>query len=110
MCAKKETVSIDRVKRAFADTQEPHIPPTYTLHQPTQDAYSTMHTSPSSTYVITTHSGWQVYWPKKLSKTVYKGNEHQTILLIGFLLTADLDQSYQVYFFSIGCKPKQGVM
>ena len=35
---KKETVSIDRVKRAFlnTNTQEPHIPPTYTHeHIPT---------------------------------------------------------------------------
>ena len=73
VCGKKETVSIDRVKRAFTytDTQEPHIHPTYTLHQPTQDAHSTMHTRPTPTYVTTICSGRRVHWPKKLSKTVY---------------------------------------
>ena len=68
VCGKKETVSIDRVKWTFAytDTQEPHIPSTYTLHQPTQDAHSTMYTPPSLTYVTTTRSGRRVH-----CKTVY---------------------------------------
>ncbi len=51
---KKETVSIDRVKRAFlnTNTQEPHIPPTYTHeHIPTPVEKNTM---PKDNYVTTT--------------------------------------------------------
>ena len=68
---KKETVSIDRVKRAFlnTNTQEPHIPPTYTHeHIPTPVEKNTM---PKDNYVTTTRSGRRVHWPKKLCKTVY---------------------------------------
>ena len=59
--AKKETVSIDRVKRAFLDTntQEPHIPPTYTHeHILTPVEKNTM---PKDNYVTTTRSGRRVH-------------------------------------------------
>ena len=71
ICGKKETVSIDRVKRAFlnTNTQEPHIPPTYTYeHTLTPVEGNTM---PKDNYVTTTRSGRRVHWPKKLCKTVY---------------------------------------
>ena len=68
---KKETVSIDRVKRTFLNinTQEPHIPTTYT-HEHTLTPLEGNTTSEDN-YVTTTRSGRQVYWPKKLCKTVY---------------------------------------
>ena len=54
---KKETVSIDRVKRAFlnTNTQEPHIPPTYT-HEHTLTPVEG-NTTLKNNYVTTTRSG-----------------------------------------------------
>ena len=62
---KKETVSIDRVKRAFlnTNTQEPHIPSTYT-HEHTLTPVEG-NTTPKDNYVTTTRSGRRVHWPKK---------------------------------------------
>ena len=69
---KKETVSIDRVKRAFlnTNTQEPHIPPTYT-HEHILTPVKERNTMSKDNYVTTTRSGRRVHWPKKLCKTVY---------------------------------------
>ena len=68
---KKETVSIDRVKRDFlnTNTQEPHIRPTYT-HEHTLTPIEG-NTTTKDNYVTTTRSGRRVHWPKKLCKTVY---------------------------------------
>ena len=58
---KKETVSIDRVKRAFlnTNTQELHIPPTYT-HEHTLTPVEG-NTTPKVNYVTTTRSGRRVH-------------------------------------------------
>ena len=68
---KKETISIDRMKRAFVNTntQEPHIPPTYT-HGYTLTPGEGNNTTPKDNYVTTTRSGRQ-HWPKKICKTLY---------------------------------------
>ena len=66
---KKETVSINRVKRAFLNTQEPQIPPTYTReHTLTPVEGNTM---PKDNYITTTRNGRRVHWPQKFCKTVY---------------------------------------
>ena len=67
---KKESVSIDGVKRAFlnANTQEPYSPYLHTWIYPYTCRKNTM---PKDNYVATTRSGWRVHWPKKLCKTVY---------------------------------------
>lgn len=65
---KQETVSIDRLKRAFTDrdTKLPHPPPVQWPQTPWRTQTST-----PFTYVTISHSEHHVHWPTKLSKTIY---------------------------------------